>query len=891
MLALGGAGPSYAGDRAGEPAVGAPGSTALSARQKEPKLSGELANVAEQSRGGLIRIVATLRSAPSKRLLSSIQHRVGDVAGIRRLASVNAFAAAVTKRQLAGLTALAEVAHVELDSVVTGLNDTAQSSFGVTKAKLDIPNIDGDGDGVPGVYSAGDLVAAVIDSGIDAGHRDLDEGKVLAFVNCLSGACVPASPFDDNGHGTHVAATIAGDGDGRDDHRYRGVAPGAALVGVKVLRSDNKGLMSDVINGIAWVVEHRVVYGIEAINLSLGSAGCWDGTEAAAQAVNGARAAGLVVVVAAGNDGPNECTVTSPGSAADALTVGAMSDMGVVPGVDRSARPGFLPAWFSSRGPTADGRIKPDILAPGVRVTSAQANSVDGYADGFGTSMAAPFASGVAVLMLDANPALTPDQVKETIMSTAVPWGNGVAGPIGPNADYGAGRLDAYAALARAGASLTAPPAMPAHLDRAAALAGPGASIDFPLRVVGTEFPLTATLLSSGWQGADPTFTLSLRDPSGSEVASSAFSTRQEEVSIQPATVGLYMLRVSSVTGGGSFVLDVSGPLAPPPSLVINDVNVREGDVEGTVASFAVSLSAPSADFTRVAFSTHDGSADTRDYQETAGTVTLAPGETQGTIRIPITGDVLEEPAEAFAVRLAAPMNATLGDGEALGSIVDDDALPLASTRAAEAIGPTSAVLRGVVDPRGKAAVLYADVGPTVAYGTTTPIQQLGPTEGSHDVSIVLSGLRPATRYNARLVVRTPVGTTHGANVAFRTAARRVIVAPQVRVLKRSFGVGRDGLVSMPLACRNAFCRGTVLLRAKLGSRHEARVGGASFAIRPGARRNIQVRLSAGARATIKRRGRLYAQAVVRTKLNNGSRRTVVGLKFVRAPATRPRTS
>ena len=102
-------------------------------------------------------------------------------------------------------------------------NDSAQASFGVTKARVDA-GVDGDGDGNAATYSKNDLVAAVIDTGIDAAHQDLDEGKVLAFANCIGG-CVLAAPFDDNGHGTHVAATIAGEGDARADRLYKGAAP------------------------------------------------------------------------------------------------------------------------------------------------------------------------------------------------------------------------------------------------------------------------------------------------------------------------------------------------------------------------------------------------------------------------------------------------------------------------------------------------------------------------------------------------------------------------------------------------------------------------------------------------------------------------------------------
>jgi len=333
--------------------------------------------------------------------------------------------------------------------VVQASNDSAQASFGVAKARTDDPDLTGDNDGTRATYSRDDLVAAVIDTGIDANHRDLDERKVLAFKDFVNGQ---SAPYDDDGHGTHVAGTLAGDGDG--DPRYRGVAPDAGLVGVKVLNKNGSGRMSDITAGIDWTVLNRALYGIEALNLSLGTTGCSDGTDATSTAVNRAHNAGLVAAVAAGNSGPGTCTIGTPGAAANALTVGAMADL---------EQAGFKQAYFSSRGKTADGRIKPDVSAPGVAVTSAAKGTATGYAVHSGTSMASPFVAGVALLMRDADPALTSASLKAKVSGvagvsgTAVDWGRGgdnrSAGSSGADIDYGGGRLDAYAALKSAGAA------------------------------------------------------------------------------------------------------------------------------------------------------------------------------------------------------------------------------------------------------------------------------------------------------------------------------------------------------------------------------------------------------------------------------------------------------
>ena len=141
---------------------------------------------------------------------------VGGIDLTRWLPIVRGFAATVAASQVRALAARPGVAHVELNGVVRAYNDSAQLSFGVVKARADDPALDGNV-GDPATYEPSDIVVAVIDSGIDAAHLELDDGKVIAFANCLNQpdpmSCTTPAPFDDNGHGTHVAGTIAGDGE------------------------------------------------------------------------------------------------------------------------------------------------------------------------------------------------------------------------------------------------------------------------------------------------------------------------------------------------------------------------------------------------------------------------------------------------------------------------------------------------------------------------------------------------------------------------------------------------------------------------------------------------------------------------------------------------------
>ena len=533
-----------------------------------------LAQSAERS------VIVTLEAPATPARTAGLEQDVGDFDVTRRFTVIKGFAATLTKAQIAELAENPAVVRIEENSRVRALNGTAQSSFGIEKARADAPSLDGDADGSLDAYSSSDLVAAVIDTGVDAGHLDLDEGKVIAFKDFVNGQ---TTPYDDNGHGTHVAATIAGDGDARADRAHEGVAPNAAIVGLKVLDASGGGTMASVTAAIDWVVQNKDVYGIEAINLSLGAAGCSDGTDATSQAVNRAHSAGIVVVAAAGNEGPGTCTIGAPGAAVTAVTVGAMADSG---------KGGFKQASFSSRGPTADGRVKPDVSAPGVGIVSAQAGSTSGYTALSGTSMATPFTTGVVLLMQDANPALTPQQVKDKVVATAIDWGRGgdnkVVGSTGADIDYGAGRLDGYAALAAAGAPLGAAPAAPARGLFEGSLSASGAYVDHRFDIGSTAFPVAATLvipsLSAGaaWS---PDFDLYLYDPTGNLVAWSERSERQEDVTHAPARTGTYTLRVRSYRGSGAYFVDVSGALAKtvtgtafPNATALYAGSVRGGD-------------------------------------------------------------------------------------------------------------------------------------------------------------------------------------------------------------------------------------------------------------------------------------------------------------------------
>ncbi len=228
---------------------------------------------------------------------------------------------------------------------------------------------------------------------------------------------------DENGHGTHVVSIVAGTG-AASGGVNKGVAPKASLLDVKVLDKTGSGKLSDAIAGIEWAVLNNA----EIISLSLGALLPCNGLDTTSLAADIAVKRGKHVVVAAGNLGPLPGTITSPGCAREVITVGAVDRLDAV-------------ALFSSRGPTLDGRAKPDIVAPGVLILAAQAGG--SYVPMSGTSMAVPHVSGVVALLLSQKPGLSPEQVKDVLMTTALDLDE-------DKNTQGTGRVQAYEAFIKA---------------------------------------------------------------------------------------------------------------------------------------------------------------------------------------------------------------------------------------------------------------------------------------------------------------------------------------------------------------------------------------------------------------------------------------------------------
>ena len=280
------------------------------------------------------------------------------------------------------------------------------------------------------------VVVALMDSGIGL-NPDLSAGKVVTRVNFVADN---ATSLDPAGHGTHLAGIIAANGE-----TFRGVAPDARLVDLRVLDKNGNGRLRDVVAAFDWLLKHRKTFGIGVLNLSIGTTQTSSyHADLLAALAEAAWFSGVAVVAAAGNDGPVGGRVSTPGADPFVITAGSFDDQGTVAGQDDRE------SAFSSRGLTVDRFAKPDVLAPGRRVVSlraidsasrgeaAQTNSKERgrvatsslsfdptfYARMSGTSVSSAMVAGVAALVLSYHPDYSPTKIKGAVLGS----GRGIAG-------------------------------------------------------------------------------------------------------------------------------------------------------------------------------------------------------------------------------------------------------------------------------------------------------------------------------------------------------------------------------------------------------------------------------------------------------------------------------
>jgi len=266
---------------------------------------------------------------------------------------------------------------------------------------------------------------AVLDTGIFP-HKDFDT-RLVRFQDMLQ---LKTNPYDDCGHGTHIAGIIAGSGR-LSMGRYIGIAPGASIISIKVLDEKGDGNISHLLMGLQWILQNRRRYRIRVVNISVGTKMKNETGENSVLVRNVERLwdAGLVVVVAAGNNGPSEGSVTTPGISRKVITVGASDD-------ERNIQlRGGRVRNYSGRGPTSTCIVKPELVAPGSGIVSCNVSinpRTSPYIVKSGTSMATPIVSGAAALLLEKYPQMSNVDVKlalrESCQKTGAPqskegWG------------------------------------------------------------------------------------------------------------------------------------------------------------------------------------------------------------------------------------------------------------------------------------------------------------------------------------------------------------------------------------------------------------------------------------------------------------------------------------
>jgi serine protease AprX len=337
-----------------------------------------------------------------------------------KLPMIDAYVIEIEKSQLDHIISMEGLISVELDAHITAqmnrVGDMIDRGWAHEQGYL------GKGVGV-----------AVLDTGVSL-HKDFLEGKnrVTGFCDFINQQSVP---YDDNGHGTHVSGIIGGNGYSSKG-KYIGIAPACNIIGVKVLDQRGDGNISDVLAGLQWIIDNHKKYNIRVVNISVGTSNkeSPDENSLLVQGVNAVWDKGIVVVVAAGNNGPSPMSISTPGISRKVITVGSSDDNITVEVFGNRTKD------YSGRGPTPTCIKKPDIVAPGSNIISCNisrsimtsdrnsrrlrtGDSPMMYTIKSGTSMATPVVSGAIALLLSAYPNMSNREVKLKLRSSAVDLG------------------------------------------------------------------------------------------------------------------------------------------------------------------------------------------------------------------------------------------------------------------------------------------------------------------------------------------------------------------------------------------------------------------------------------------------------------------------------------
>lgn len=309
---------------------------------------------------------------------------------------VNGCACEMSINSILELTADSDVEFISYDAKVFAVMDVARKAVGA-----DLVLNTG--------YTGKNVTVAIIDTGVSP-HADLiyPTNRIVGFKDFVNNE---SRMYDDNGHGTHCAGILAGSGYASKG-KYRGIAPEANILSIKVLDKNGNGNTSDILSTVQWIIDNKEVYKIRIINFSLGAIAQYrEKRDPLVKAANRAIENNFIVIAAVGNSGPLRNTILSPATSRYVISVGALDDKRTPELSDD------VIAEFSSRGPTLDRIRKPDLIAPGVNIMSLSNTNLTGYTTLSGTSMSAPMVSGAAALLLNENPNYSHYDIKRKLVN------------------------------------------------------------------------------------------------------------------------------------------------------------------------------------------------------------------------------------------------------------------------------------------------------------------------------------------------------------------------------------------------------------------------------------------------------------------------------------------
>ncbi len=427
------------------------GALAPSASAAEPRVLPSLLAAAETAPDTMQRVIVR-RVERNRAADSAIVHAGGRI--IRDLGDLDAIVALAPGRALASLGRHPAIQFISPDAPMrtTSVIDSSRLAT-FYPATVRAPQL-----WQQGVTGRG-VAVAIVDTGINKDLRDFHDrtNNFSRLITRQAFTSFNISRLDKYGHGTHIAGIIGGNSCNREPAvrcRYIGIAPEVTLIDVTVAGDDGVSYVSDVVTGIEWVIKERATYNIRVMNLAMVSSVAESyRTSILAAAVERAWFSGILVVVSAGNNGP-DTMYYPPANDPFVITVGAADTLGTPDRADDRLAP------WSSYGITQDGHVKPDVVAPGRAIVAPLSESKARLAEKklqrvvdrtylrlSGTSMAGPVVAGVAALAFQAHPEWTNDQVKWLLMSTAFPLGD----PANPLPGQGAGLVDAAAVVEYSG--------------------------------------------------------------------------------------------------------------------------------------------------------------------------------------------------------------------------------------------------------------------------------------------------------------------------------------------------------------------------------------------------------------------------------------------------------